>query len=157
MELLNKFLITLVCWTIFTSKTGNVLNREFYSYNRIIQEELDDQLIYSARAGNLVGVQRALDKGADIHAKNDLALQASAFWGHMVVLRFLVEHGANLTVLTTYQKERLYSYFILELRKKLYNKDGQATNILMEIAQLLDFPETIHKEAQYLVNSATEK
>lgn len=61
----------------------------------------NDQLLKAASevAGDLAGVSRALEKGANVNAKdqyNDTALSWAARWGHADVVKRLLEAGADI-------------------------------------------------------------
>jgi ankyrin repeat protein len=57
---------------------------------------MDDALRYSAGNGHLYIVQYLVEHGADIHADNDCALRLSAANGHLETVKYLVEHGADI-------------------------------------------------------------
>ena len=50
----------------------------------------------AAMSGNLEQVRRLINRGADIHAEDDLALIYAAKNGQFLVVEFLVNHGANI-------------------------------------------------------------
>ena len=56
----------------------------------------DFTLQWSAVNGHLHVIKFLIEKGADIHASNDYALSLSAENGHLDVVKFLVENGANI-------------------------------------------------------------
>lgn len=59
----------------------------------------DELLFRAARHGDRAGVERALNEGADINAvapvDRQTALDRAAIFGHVEVVRFLLERGAN--------------------------------------------------------------
>jgi len=57
----------------------------------------DDLLIQSSEAGFLIGVKKALKMGADVHAKDDYALQMASFDGHLPVVKLLLKNGADVS------------------------------------------------------------
>lgn len=60
------------------------------------QVQLDDDLRNSAGYGLLSDVQRALDKGANIHSGTDAALLNAAAGGHYDIVKLLIERGADV-------------------------------------------------------------
>ncbi len=59
----------------------------------------DHQLLKAASAGDLAGVEQAIETGADVEAKgayNDTALNEASTWGHTEVVKRLLEAGANV-------------------------------------------------------------
>ncbi len=63
--------------------------------DKISQHSLDKMLIEMAKEGSVKGVSMMLSKGADIHAQNDLALMWASLKGHLEVVKYLTEHGAD--------------------------------------------------------------
>ena len=59
----------------------------------------DPALTWSARKGHLEVVKYLIEAGADIHANNDKALNYSALYGHLEVVKYLIEKGANIDFL----------------------------------------------------------
>ncbi len=58
-------------------------------------------LVEEAKAGNVAGVRRELDAGANIDqldSGKDTALTWSAFNGHTEVVRLLIDRGANINI-----------------------------------------------------------
>ena len=53
-------------------------------------------LQYTANSGGLHDVQFLLDRGADVHASEDLALHAASQFGHLETVRLLLDRGANM-------------------------------------------------------------
>ena len=48
----------------------------------------------SAELGQLESVRLLLDRGADVHARNEAALRAARHEGHAAVVALLLERGA---------------------------------------------------------------
>jgi len=55
-----------------------------------------DLLIVSSKVGFLIGVKKALERGADIHILNDYALRYASRYGHYDLVEFLLKNGANV-------------------------------------------------------------
>ena len=69
------------------------------SYNLkdyVNQNDINRMLYYSAFNGDFEVVKYLVEHGADIHAYDDEALRWSAASGHLKVVKYLVEHGANI-------------------------------------------------------------
>ena len=61
---------------------------------------LNDQLFYAALSGDTAAVQRSLDKGANIEAKNDMGetpLIVAAVRDQREVVKLLLDKGANIS------------------------------------------------------------
>jgi ankyrin repeat protein len=54
-----------------------------------------EQFITACQEGSLVNVQRCIDNGLDIHFKNDKPLMEACYYGHIKIVRYLLESGAN--------------------------------------------------------------
>ena len=59
-------------------------------------EEMDEDLIDASQYGNLDRVRSLLDRGADIHAEDDIALRDASSNGHLEVVRLLLDRGADI-------------------------------------------------------------
>jgi ankyrin repeat protein len=57
------------------------------------QSQLNYDLINASKLGDLVNVKSLIEKGADIHANEDYALQVASEFGHLEVVKFLAEKG----------------------------------------------------------------
>jgi hypothetical protein len=69
--------------------------------------ELDDALLTAARKGDLAAVQEAVKKGASLEAKTRYGvtpLYYAATGGHIDVVRWLAEQGADINVADTFYK-----------------------------------------------------
>jgi hypothetical protein len=53
------------------------------------------QLMDAVYAGNLSGVQRAVSSGANVNDLNSEPLRMAAMYGHLQIVRYLVENGAD--------------------------------------------------------------
>lgn len=60
------------------------------------QNELNDGLIWASGNGYLELVRLLLERGADVHAYNDLALRWASRMGHLDIVKLLLERGANV-------------------------------------------------------------
>src|SRR5687767_8367731 len=70
---------------------------------------LSEQLWDAARTGDVAAVTRALERGADIHAKSPYgatALTFAADKGHVDVVKLLLERGADINAQDTFYKFR---------------------------------------------------
>ena len=59
----------------------------------------NEGLLYSARDGHLSVVKYLIEMGANIHDGNDYAIRMASENGHLSVVEYLVEHGANVNEL----------------------------------------------------------
>jgi ankyrin repeat protein len=69
-----------------------------------------DFLVYAAATGNLRTVERLLDAGLPINARNEdgsTALYGAAVQGQMPVIRYLVEHGAEPNIKNNFGRTAL--------------------------------------------------
>jgi ankyrin repeat protein len=46
--------------------------------------------------GNISEIKRLLSEGADINAENELALRKACYYGHLDVVKLLLENGAKI-------------------------------------------------------------
>ena len=58
--------------------------------------DINGKLCEAANNGDLEGVRKALDRGADVHALNDYALRLAAEYGHLEVVELLLDRGADI-------------------------------------------------------------
>ncbi len=77
-------------------------------FNQYINEDysltLNNQLINDSfksacRNDHLNVVKYLVEKGADIHVNNEIALRNAIYYGNIDVIKFLVENGANIHIL----------------------------------------------------------
>jgi ankyrin repeat protein len=59
---------------------------------------INSKLIKACKEGNLSAVRKYVEKGADIHAWDGLALRWAAENGHLEIVKYLVEQGADIRV-----------------------------------------------------------
>ena len=59
-------------------------------------QDKDNALIEASSGGHLDIVKYLVENGADIHAENDYALIWASNYGHLEVVKYLVENGANI-------------------------------------------------------------
>lgn len=57
---------------------------------------LNDALVASSKNGDLASVMTAIEKGADIHHKDDFSLKLAVSYGHYDIVKYLVENKANV-------------------------------------------------------------
>ena len=62
----------------------------------ITQHDLNGVAINMARDGSMKGLLLMQEKGANIHANKDEALQAACIEGHLAVVKYLVQQGADV-------------------------------------------------------------
>jgi ankyrin repeat protein len=62
------------------------------------QKNLDRALVKYSQSGNLEIVKYLVEHGADVHAGDDEALHLSSNNGHLEIVEYLVEHGADINV-----------------------------------------------------------
>lgn len=60
-----------------------------------LQKTVNTHLYEAAKIGNIALIQDALDNGADLHYKDDCALQWSCHAGQYDATQYLLEQGAN--------------------------------------------------------------
>jgi len=63
-----------------------------------VKKDLDDGLAFAAEDGELHNVKAYLERGADVHWRNDYAVRWAAANDHPEVVRFLVDHGADVNI-----------------------------------------------------------
>ena len=106
---------------------------------------LNQQLLTAASNydGDLPGVSRALEQGADVNAKdeyNNTALNSAALWGHADVVKRLLEAGADIENpgsgggLTPLAIAASHDYY--DVAKVLLDHGARVTNDLLSILQL---------------------
>lgn len=61
------------------------------------QDALDNELIRAAHFGDIEAVKRAIKLGANIHARNERAVQAAILAKHKEVVKLLMHLGARIT------------------------------------------------------------
>ena len=96
----DGLLDTVLRYTPFVDqvKLRSMCSRCKRAVERRREPNVDDEwlLIKSAREGELEVVRLLLDRGADVHAKNDDALQWAAYNDHLEVVRLLLDRGADV-------------------------------------------------------------
>jgi hypothetical protein len=61
-------------------------------------DNIDGALRIASSEGRLEVVKYLVEHGADIHSENNHALKWASFYGRLEVVRYLVEHGADIHV-----------------------------------------------------------
>lgn len=71
------------------------------NYNQYIKEGLfnrnvdwDEKLFDNALKGNLKGVIKAIEKGADVNHDNNKALRQARYNNHMDIVKYLISKGS---------------------------------------------------------------
>ena len=64
--------------------------------NKLDVPQMDIDLIYAAKNGNLEYVRFFIRNGADIHTEDNLPLRYAARFGNFRITRFLLDHGADI-------------------------------------------------------------
>jgi ankyrin repeat protein len=88
------------------------------------KESLEEQLIKASQEENLEKVKECIERGANIHAKDD-ALYSSAYNGHLEVLKCLIDKGAidvGILLPASYRGHLEVVRFLLETYKSIYKK-----------------------------------
>ena len=104
----------------------------------------NEQLLKAAsdHNGDLAGVSRALERGADVNAKdeyNNTALHSAALWGHADVVKRLLEAGAGIESpgsgggLTPLANAASHDHY--EVAKILLDHGARVTNDVLSILQ----------------------
>ena len=86
----------------------------------------DDLLVRSADNGFLAGVKMALERGANVHIGNDVALRFASKGGHIEVVKLLLENGANIHARDDDALKRASKFRhteVVNLLKKYMNKE----------------------------------
>lgn len=56
---------------------------------------MDEYLILASKCGQLEVVKHLIENGADVHTRNNHALQRASYNGHLGVVECLIKHGAD--------------------------------------------------------------
>lgn len=67
--------------------------------------EYNTELMNAAKNGDIVGVQKIIDRGADVNQQNNkgkTALMFAASEGHEDIVQFLIDHGAKVDIADEY-------------------------------------------------------
>ena len=104
--------------------------------------DANEDLLTASRAGDLAGVKTAIEHGAALEAKTpygQTALYLSAMNGHLEVVRYLLEKGANTNVRDAFYKAPLLGFVVMrkhwEVAKLLASK---STNVDQDLGEVAD-------------------
>jgi len=89
----------------------------------------DKALQMAARNGHRELVKYLLEQGADLHAENDEELQLAAVNGHLEVVKCLLEQGADSNLITEQMLVRLFTSYDLQITKNI----PRLTSLLLKI------------------------
>jgi ankyrin repeat protein len=83
---------------IYKGKDLSIVNTWEYLFTqeRNIIDWINWGLMWSAEYGHINIVKYLVENGADIHARDDLALRISAENGHKKIVEYLTENGADI-------------------------------------------------------------
>jgi len=70
---------------------------------------------------NLELIKELVNEGANIHAKDDLALRWAVYYGHLEIVKFLVSVGANIHTINDYPLQSAAENGHLEIVEYLVN------------------------------------
>jgi len=65
-------------------------------HNHFLHAENDYVLRWASDNGHLEVVKFLIEQGADIHADDDASLRWASYYGHLPVVQYLVEQGADI-------------------------------------------------------------
>lgn len=184
MELLNNFLLTLICAATIFSCSAMIT----HPYER---SENDQRLIRASSMGHLSRVQRAIaqgasnsaknvacrcaaqlghldvvqllvNSGADIHDDNDYAVQLAADHRYWDIVAYLLQQGANRAVLSFDQiisliKSGAIEFIPIELQISLNKDDWYQVEKLLIAASEHEWPTPIQQEIKNLLVPAVQK
>ena len=110
-------------------------------------EELspDKLLLKSSQIGFLPGVKRALERGASVHAQDDLALCWASEKGHKDVVELLLKAGANVHARDDYALRWAAEYGHKSVVELLLKAGAKPNKQIWELAKRKGFLELLKK------------
>lgn len=92
-----RFLAKSMCYNKII-KQKLKLNEKFNidKYLKYCSDNIDEYHIIASEYGNLKYLKFLVEKGADIHHKNDESLDLSCKYGHLEIVKYLVGKGADI-------------------------------------------------------------
>ena len=109
-------------------------------------KEINAQLIEAASNGNLDGVKKAIEDGADINVQEesfrDTALHKASSAGHVDVVEFLIDSGADMLLLNGVDFTPLH----------LAARDGRLSIVQLILDKIGSVPERILNDAIHVAS-----
>ena len=102
----------------------------------------ESPLHYASMNGHLEVVKFLVDKGADIHADNDHALRWASENGHLDVVKFLMEKGADVHADDDYALRWASENGHIEVVKFLIDKGSDVSILTIQYKLILSIPIT---------------
>src|SRR6185436_3184044 len=94
----------------------------------------------AAKNGNLIGLKYFIDQGTSIHTDNDIAIRLSAEYGHLFIVKYLVER----------YKADIHAYNSYALRKSAENGH------LAVVEYLVEHGANVHADDDYSLRHSAE-
>jgi hypothetical protein len=113
------------------ARDGNLIGLKYlveHCYANINTPLDDYALILSAGNGHLEMVKYLVEHGADIHKNDDEALSVSAGNGHLDIVKYLLEKGANLNAEENYALQSSVENGHIDIIKFLFEYGEYAAN-----------------------------
>jgi len=139
-------------------------NETGYTYNQ------EDLLWISAQYGKTEFVKYLIDKGYDVHAKDDGALRLASFYGHTETVKVLLDAGADVHTEedTTLRIASIYGHtetvkVLLDAGADVHARDDWALQMASKkghtetVKVLLDAGADVHADDDWALRMASEK